>query len=158
MLRCKLLFCVVFLWSYCKPRSQSLDVFQRDINGHNSQDKLVLGLLRERRWKKQRRMSAAQRVTLLSLFLDESSPSVHSEWFQASGCNRNLDSFIPKSFMCCNESPTRHFQALLSVTLEVAPSPSRWTCELILKHLATGSFFPTYSDLRDWSEFCCLTS
>lgn len=95
-------------------------------------------------------MSAVQRETLLLLFLDESSPSVNCEWFQANGCNRNLDSFIPKSFVCCNESLTRHFQVLLSVTLEVAPSPSRWTCELILKHLATGPFSLLWSAGLIW--------
>ncbi len=41
--------------------------------------------------------------------------------FKEMGCNRNLDSLIPKSFTCRHESLTRHFQPSFWAVVEVTP-------------------------------------
>lgn len=112
--------------SYSKLRRQSLDIFQGDINGHNPQDELVLRFLRENHTKK-KRSQGLERVTVrptyescCSFWMSQVPLRILND-FKEMGCNRNLDSLIPKSFTCRHESLTRHFQPSFSAVVEVTP-------------------------------------
>lgn len=99
--------------SYSKPRCESLDIFQGDINSHYPQDELVLRFLRKKHWKK----SGVGKVTVTStsesccsFWMSQVPPRILND-FKEMECNRNLDSLIPKSFTGRHDSLTRHFQS-----------------------------------------------
>lgn len=104
---------VLCVSSYSKPRRESLDIFQGDINSHDPQDELVLGFLRENQKNRKRQ---TERVTIRPVY-----ESCCSFWmsqvplctlndFKEMECNRNLVSLIPKSLTGRHDSLTRHFQ------------------------------------------------
>lgn len=126
--------------SYSKTRSKPLDIFQGDINSHNPQDELVLRLLRETRRMGNKKKESVYEPLTRPVPLSFRNPS--KEIWTVS---------FPKASARPRWVTDKAFPGSFSVTVEVTLSASRWTCKLILKHLATGSFLTRIS--RFWSLF-----